>query len=104
MMRKFNIIAPIVFLMVFLMPSVVKFEHHHESFICNAKHEKHYHVYHEKCEICNFEFSAFSSGFDTFDLPNHQPLDSYVNHYTSRYSSALSQHSFLLRGPPNKQI
>jgi len=103
-MRKFNQIAPFLLLTVFLFPSIVKLEHHHDNFTCHAKHEKHWHVYHEKCEVCNFEFSTFSSDSFTLELQNEQPSDSYLIQYTSRYSQIHGQYSFLLRGPPFKQI
>lgn len=90
--------------MVFLFPSLVKLEHHHEHFQCKAKNEKHFHVFHDKCGICNFEFSVFLSSVEKIDLKKENPLDSYCNNYSSRYYSNPSQFSFSLRAPPYKQI
>ena len=86
--------------LIFITPSIVKLEHHHDHFICKANNEKHYHVFHEKCNICNFEFSVFSSDFKNADLQNEKPLDNYCNNYCSAYYSNHSQFSFLLRAPP----
>lgn len=86
--------------MVFLLPSIVKLEHHHKHFICNAKNEKHYHEFHARCGICNFEFSVFSAETKNTDLQKEHPLDNYCNNYCSEYYSNHSTFSFLLRAPP----
>jgi len=104
MLRKFKNISSLVLLMVFLFPSIVKLEHHHEHFKCTATNEKHNHVFHDKCGICNFEFPVFLSSFENIDLQKENPLDSYSNNYSSRYYSNPSQFSFSLRAPPYKQI
>jgi wobble nucleotide-excising tRNase len=104
MNRKFKNIASILFLLVFLIPSIVKLEHHHEHFECKAKNEKHYHILLEKCAVCNFEFSIFSSDFENIVLTKEQPVDKYCNNYRSANYSTLSKYSFLLRAPPYKQI
>ena len=104
MNRKFKNISSLLLLLVFLLPSVVKLEHHHENFECKAKNEKHYHVYHKKCATCNFEFSVFSLDLENSDLPKEQPLNKYCNNYISVNYSTLSNYSFLLRAPPYKQI
>lgn len=105
MLRKFkkNIIS-LVLLLVFLFPSIVRFEHHHEHFRCNAKTEKHYHVSHEKCGICNFDFSVFSTVNIDIELQRPTPSDKYCNNYTSVYYTAHTQFSYLLRAPPFKQV
>ena len=104
MIRKFKNIASLLLLLVFLLPSIVKLEHHHEHFECKAKNEKHYHVLHEKCAVCNFEFSVFSSDFENIVLSKEQPLDKYCNNYKSVNYSTLPKYSFLLRAPPYSQI
>ena len=98
--RKINNIFSFFFLLVFLLPSLVKLEHHHEDFKCKAINEKHIHVHHEKCVICNFEFSVFLSDNKGADIPQEDPLEYFCNNYDSAYFSNLSQYSFLLRGPP----
>jgi len=104
MIRKFKNITSLLLLLVFLLPSIVKLEHHHEHFKCTTKNEKHYHVFHDRCGICNFEFSVFFPSIENIVLQKENPLDSYSNNYNSRYNSNLSQFSFLLRAPPYKQI
>jgi len=104
MIIKFKNIISLLMVLILLMPSIVKLEHHHEHFICKAKNEKHYHVFHEKCGICNFEFSVFSSDIENIDLQKEKPLNNYCNNYSSVYYSNLSQFSYLLRAPPYRQI
>jgi hypothetical protein len=100
MIRGFKNITSLLLLLVFLLPSIVKVEHHHEHFECKAKNENHYHALHERCVICNFDFSVFLSGSENIDFQKENPLDNYFNNYNSRYYSNLSLFSFLLRGPP----
>lgn len=104
MVRKFKTIASLLLLLVFISPSIVKLEHHHEHFECKAKHEKHYHEFHEKCAVCNFEFSVFSSDFENIVLTTEQPLINYCNLYNSVNYSIRYKYSFLLRAPPYKQV
>jgi hypothetical protein len=104
MIRKFKNIVSLFFLLVFLLPSIVKLEHHHEHFECKAKNEQHYHAFHEKCAVCNFEFSVFSSDFENTVLTREQPSDKYCNSYRSVNYSTLSKYSFLLRAPPFRLI
>jgi len=87
-------------LVVFLLPSLIKYSHHHEHSECNAEYEVQYQEYHTKCAICNFEFSVFSVDFDTIILQNIPPVTEYLNNYCSVINSTLSKYSFLLRGPP----
>jgi wobble nucleotide-excising tRNase len=104
MSRRFKNITSLLLLLVFLLPSIVKLEHHHEHFECKAKNEKHYHSLHERCVICDFEFSVFLSRSENIDLQKENPLDNYSNNYKSRYYSNLFLFSFSLRGPPVIQI
>src|ERR1035437_4391516 len=105
MVRKLKYIISLLLLLVFLLPTIVKLGHqHHEHFVCNAGSGKHFHEYHEKCSICNFEFASFLSGAENIDLQKETPVDRYSNNYSFHYSYSLSQYSFLLRAPPEKQI
>jgi hypothetical protein len=105
MVRKLKYIISLLLLLVFLLPTIIILGHqHHEHFVCNAGSEKHFHEYHEKCSICNFEFASFLSGVQNIDLQKETPVDRYSNNYNSHYSYSLSQYSFLLRAPPEKQI
>ena len=104
MIRSFKNITSLFLLLVFLLPSIVKLEHHHKHSISFSKEEKKNLVFHDNCGICNFEFSIFISGIENIDLQNENPPDSYSNTYISEYNSNLSLYSFLLRAPPNRQI
>lgn len=100
MIRKFKNIGSSLLLLVFLLPSIVKLEHRDENFECKAVNENHLHILHEKCVICNFEFSVFLSDFEDLDFQKEKPLEYFCNNYDSVYFSNLSQFSFLLRAPP----
>ena len=84
--------------MVFMMPSIVKIEHHHKHLISET--QTGYPVFTEKCAICNFEFSFFISDIGCPDLPKENPSISYFNNYDSVYHSNFSKFSFSLRAPP----
>lgn len=100
MIRNFKNTVSLVFLIAFLLPSIVKLGHPHEHFICKAKNETHLHQRHDKCIICNFEFASFLSDIENIDLQKEKPIDPYCNKYVSLYSYNLTQYSFLLRAPP----
>ena len=91
-------------LLVFILPSIVKLEHHHEHFEYKAKNEKQNHLFNEKCAVCNFEFSVFSSDLKKIVLTKEQPVAKYCNNYRSVNYSTFSKYSFLLRAPPYRQI
>lgn len=103
MNKKIKRIPSLFLLLVFFFPTVAKLEHHHDNFKCNAKNEKHLHVYHASCNICSFEFSAFISGIGIAEIRKEIPLDRYCISYNSVDHSTLSKYSFLLRAPPFKQ-
>jgi len=100
MIRKFKNIVSLLFLIAFLLPSIVKLGHHHEHFICKAKNETNLHVRLDKCIICNFEFASFLSDIENIDLQKDKPIDPYCNQYVSLHNYNLIQYSFLLRAPP----
>ncbi len=94
-------IASVLLVFVFLFPSIVKLEHHHEHFECNAKNNKHFHEQHEKCAICCFEFSIFkSSSVVNFQLVRKKIHDKYSNFYIFENHSDCLKYSFSLRAPP----
>jgi len=101
---KFKNIISLMLLLVFLLPTIVKFEHHHQHNFCQPLNEKQLRVFHDKCVICNFEFSVFLSAIENIELQIDIPVDSYRNHYKSLSVSNLSQYSFALRAPPVRQI
>jgi hypothetical protein len=97
-------ISSFLLLIVFLLPSVVKLEHHHDGFKCRSIIEKHIHASHKGCIICQFEFSVFLTDPENIELTKEKPSDSYCNTYNSGYNNNLSQFSFSLRAPPYKQF
>lgn len=104
MIRKLKKITYLLLLLVFLAPSIVKLEHYHQRFICGAKNNQHLHEHHDKCAVCNFEFSVFSSDEYHFEQPKEITNENYQNTYKSAdYSNSLTL-SFLLRAPPCKLI
>jgi hypothetical protein len=102
MNRKLKNIASLLLLAIFLFPSFIKLEHHHEHFSCNAKNEKHFHEFHHNCSICSFEFSVFSSDSEIISIACDNLCDTYSNNYSSQLYSNLSQFSFSLRAPPSE--
>jgi hypothetical protein len=104
MNRKSRNIISLLLLFVFILPTIVKLEHHHEQFVYKANNEKNIRVFSEKCVICNFEFFVFLSDFADIDLHNEKPLINYSNNYSFLFHSDLLQFSYLLRAPPALQI
>jgi len=100
MITRLKHIASLLLVVVFLSPSIVKLEHHHDRFASNSNNENHFDIPHDKCEICKFEFSVFSTCKDETALRKEKPSDSFRNHYSSINFSNPSNFSFLLRAPP----
>jgi hypothetical protein len=101
---KIKRIISSLLLLVFLLPLIVKFEHHHTSSAYNNESGKHSLVLRYNCPICNFEFSFFLSDAGIIALQNDAPKDSYLNSYRTQNYSNLTKYSFSLRGPPDQQI
>ena len=78
--------------------------HHHKRFEYKSENGMHYQAFQEKCAVCNFEFSVFSSDLENIIIQKKQPLAKYCNHYKSVNYSTLSKYSFLLRAPPDRHI
>jgi hypothetical protein len=89
-----------VLLLALFWPTVLKIEHHHEQFCSKAKNECHFHGFQEKCDICSFEFSVFSSSTEHFDLKADQPFDGYSDAYQKEFFPNNSNFYFSLRAPP----
>ncbi|MBL7965404.1 MAG: hypothetical protein JNK09_00280 [Prolixibacteraceae bacterium] len=100
MLRSLKHITSILLLAVFLWPSVVKLEHHHshceEHSCCGSSFD----TEHEKCEVCNFEFSVFTDQVVDLCLPSVRLVGTDVILPVSGKYSGQSNYSFLLRGPP----
>jgi hypothetical protein len=100
MLRKFKNITSSLLLMVFLLPSIVKLEHHHKHPFSETQTANHSLFFTEKCSICSFEFSVFLSDFGYVDLAKGKPIINYFNNYDSVDHSNSSKFSFSLRAPP----
>ncbi len=100
MAQKFKNIISLIMVLTMLMPTILKLEHHHEHFVCNATSEKHFHNYHEKCAVCSFEFSVFLSDKINIFSVKDEETDNYNSHLNVSYYSNYSKYSFLLRAPP----
>lgn len=88
-------------LAVFLWPSVVKLEHHHdhceEHSCCGASVEKE----HEKCEICTFEFSVFTDEAEDPIFADERILTVGLVPNLVRKCADHDGYIFLLRAPPH---
>lgn len=100
MIKIFSKTISYFLLALFVLPSIVKFEHHHQHIEFKNTSEKQFHEAHEKCNICSFEFAVFLADVSNIEFPKENPTDFYFNHYNSRYSYSLTQYSYLLRAPP----
>jgi len=99
--RKHKNIIALYLLMVFIMPSVIKIEHHHNHKFCKETSEKQFYDLHKKCVICSFEFSFFVTSEIKADIQKDQTSDNYFISYQSIFLSNQHSHSFLLRAPPS---
>ncbi|MFA5418302.1 MAG: hypothetical protein WC341_07580 [Bacteroidales bacterium] len=104
MIRKFKHIISVFLLVAFLLPSVIKIEHHHQFEYVSADSHQNIHEFHQNCLICQFEFSVFDTDIDYYKIPKDAPEDSYNNQYSFVCYTSLLTFSFLLRGPPEQQI
>ncbi|MFA9389036.1 MAG: hypothetical protein ACERKD_04485 [Prolixibacteraceae bacterium] len=104
MIKKYKIIVAVFLMVVFLMPNIIKLEHHHDTFVCKAKAEKHFHDHHKKCAVCAYEFSIFSNDFVPIVLSLEQTSFPYFNWYPSLHFLRITDYSFLLRAPPLDEI
>ena len=100
MSKKLKNIASLLLFLTFLLPSIVKLEHHHNQGKSIPTDEKQNHVFRDNCPICNFEFSVFLNSIENIEYQKDIPCDNYCNTYNSRYNSNFSQFSFSLRAPP----
>ena len=100
MIRKLKHIISFVVLLAFFWPTVVKLQHHHLHHDCEGCCSSNSQSFHEKCEVCNFEFSFFSADAICLDLEKDKPTDSYSEGYQYNIPATFVSYSFLLRAPP----
>jgi hypothetical protein len=101
---KFKKLIALFLLFAFLLPNLVKIEHQHNHFACQAKEQKHLHKNEAKCEVCKFEFSIFSSHFISYKLESLQALFAYTKHYNSSFCFTRPSGIYQLRAPPFYKI
>ncbi len=95
----------IVLLFIFSLPFVIQYAdfawHHHDDFVCTAKHEKHIHVQKDTCTIASFTFTPFICSTTILAVLS-KPLIFNTNlaWYNSAYYTQL-KHTFQLRAPPS---
>ena len=104
MLTTLKHIVSLLLAVIFLTPSIVKLEHHHESVDCLSNCENHFDTPHKNCYVCKFEFSVFSTEKAEIDLQTEKPNDRFRNDYQSLSFPDNSQFSFLLRAPPAMTI
>jgi hypothetical protein len=104
MTKKLKYIISILLVFVFLMPMTIKLIdsalHHHDHFICTAKNEHHFHEYHYKCPIPNFEFSLYSLNKIILETQKIFYCDKLFINYISILCCSKPKYSFSLRAPP----
>jgi hypothetical protein len=80
---------------------VVQTVHRHEHILdYPSKNEKHFLVYHEKCPICAFHFSIFTSAHKYLKIAVKEVYRRVVNSYKTVFVEKPYYLSLLLRGPP----
>ncbi len=85
---------------VFLTPSFAQLFHHHEHFVCNAKNEKHFHIKHDKCAICDFSFSNFQHKKLLSKIQKIEFQIFIFNEIKIEFPDTKSFLNILLRAPP----
>ncbi len=104
MTKTLRNIVSISLVLIFIIPITTKFLdglfHHHGHFFCTAKHEQHFHAFHEKCPVPNFELALYSLEKQFKVRQKVQPGDELIINYFFVYSYNHSKYSFLLRAPP----
>ncbi len=87
-------------MLVFLLPSIVKLEHHHEHNDCSSTNGDHYQEFHDKCAVCDYDFSVIFMDFIDIEIPKAEQLSQYLIDDLPVNDSTPAQYLYLLRGPP----
>jgi hypothetical protein len=91
----------LLFLLAFLLPQVVKSLHFHDHEIaCTSETGRHFDYQTEKCEICDYSISVFTSTIENGSFSKISVFDNYLNLYSSVLISKPTSFSFQLRAPP----
>lgn len=104
MSKKLKHISIILLVSVLLMPTIIKFEHHHEHLKYDKQTPSNTHSLEENCVVCNFEFSLFLAESFIAVSKKIEQFDGYVEYYRSFNLSNFSKYFFSLRAPPILQI
>jgi hypothetical protein len=104
MLRKIRNIISILLLIIFILPSFVRLEHHHNHGYLAESTEHPSQEYHNNCSICNFEFSLFLSVAEDVNFEEEDHSEYYIIDYLSAHFQNLSRYNFLLRAPPSFQV
>jgi hypothetical protein len=100
---KYRGIISVFLLWIFIYPQIAKTFHHHEVTLqCSSLTKKHFHIHHEKCLICDFQFSIFIKIFKTF---HHSEKFLYKEMNPEYHDLNVNQSLpfyFFLRSPPLK--
>lgn len=100
MSRNKKHIVSIILVMILLMPTVIKLEHHHDHH-CNHDHDnRSITLFEEKCFICDFQFSTFISNEFIPYTVRFDYAELSTNQHTSFQYLNNCKYSFLLRAPP----
>lgn len=98
--RKSNIVH-FFFLWLFITPVFIKTFHRHEpEFHCTAMGEKHFHVLHESCPICAFQFSYFRQDHKIFNLCTNLYHKEIILLFKEVFVIKSHHLALLLRSPP----
>jgi len=101
MIYRFKHIFSIVLLLVFLTPIAVQLFHNkHNHLHFEIKKEKQINLKHEKCKICNFNFSIFSKKHEPTTFHKISVIFSIKNIYKSIFLIKSSFINYSLRAPP----
>ncbi|MDN5296177.1 MAG: hypothetical protein PWQ71_283 [Bacteroidota bacterium] len=99
MNRSYTRYIPFFLIFIFLFPSVVKLEHHHQRTGC-CHSEKSCQTFHENCPICDFHFSIFTDQIQKIDLEVLTHFDRYKNQYNTPCTFSFTNLPFSHRAPP----
>lgn len=96
----------LIFIVAFTFPVIIKathfLYHHHEHYnpTCNHSHKQDVGKKHEKCLICEFEFTEFVEKTDKINISNPEYFTEIKRVFRLNIFIVSPAYSFLLRAPP----
>lgn len=103
MNRRYTRYVSFFLIFIFLFPSVVKLEHHHQRTDCQHS-EKSCQTFHENCPICDFHFSLFTDQTEKIEFEILFHFDRYNKQYKTPHTVSFTNLPFLYRAPPFLEI